>query len=168
MSGRYVDGGYFLKNTQVSETQEFKRVFTRTVPNISFNQMLVVELFCYRGDEVDPEWIDIDPSQFSSNIKLMRIPTWVNSGNYTSICHLHADISHLPKIPQINPFGQIFHKMEMSVILLFGLTELQAQLSWIEDVSIFLPIIPVFMLNSAPLSRVLSIGKNVKFCRLDN
>jgi len=45
-------------------------------------------------------------------------------------------MSNLPKIPQISPFGETYYKQEVSVVLLFGLTELQAQLLWIENVSI--------------------------------
>jgi len=67
----------------------------------------------------------------------VRTELGLNSDSYTFVCGLQADISHLPMIPQVNPSGETFYKMEMSVILLFGLTELQVQLSWIEDVSIF-------------------------------
>ena len=58
------------------------------------------------------------------------------SGSYTSVCQLCVDISNAPKIPEITSSGDLSYRMEVSVILLFGLTELQAQVAWIENVSI--------------------------------
>jgi len=71
---KWADGmltvGHFFKNTQVSETQEFRKSFSRIVSNTTFNTTLVVELFCYRGNNADPEWIDVDTSQSLPNINL--------------------------------------------------------------------------------------------------
>lgn len=110
---------------------------------------------------MDRRWLQLVIVQYQT---LAHTKLGLVSASYTSVFRLHADISHLPRIPQVNPLGEIYYNTDVSVILLFGLTELQAQLSWIENVSIFLWF-TVLKLNSASLDRVLSVGKNAKYYR---
>lgn len=72
------DRGHFLKNTKISETQEFSRPFVQFISNASFVQTLGVEIFCYRGNDVNPEWSDVDPSQSSSKfcLQLKRLSAY--------------------------------------------------------------------------------------------
>jgi hypothetical protein len=50
-----------------------------------------------------------------------------------------ADISRVKQTltPQVGPNANIYYELEYSVVLLFGLTELKALISWMEDVSFF-------------------------------
>ena len=52
-----------FKNTQVSETQEFRRSFSQSASNGASLKSLGVEIFSYRGNKVNPEWMDVDNSQ---------------------------------------------------------------------------------------------------------
>lgn len=36
-----------------------------------------------------------------------------------------------------SPQGKTYYRVEFKVILLFGLTELKAQISWLEDVCVY-------------------------------
>ena len=54
--------------------------------------------------------------------------------NYTQICSIKADLSHIVT-PQSKVDGKYYH-IDFDIILLFGLTELKAQLAWLEKVRI--------------------------------
>ena len=56
--------------------------------------------------------------------------------NYTKLCTIEADLSRAPILTQPKATGkEIFYTVHYDVILLFGTTELQAQLAWMENVS---------------------------------
>ena len=58
------------------------------------------------------------------------------AGNYTKLCTIEADLSGVPLLPQPKVAGQgSFYSVDCDIILLFGLTELKAQLAWQENVS---------------------------------
>ncbi|EDR07872.1 uncharacterized protein LACBIDRAFT_294479 [Laccaria bicolor S238N-H82] len=63
-------------------------------------------ILCYRGELPDPEWLDVD-----------------------------ADVSRMkqPPLPRVDGTGGKYYRVDYDVILLFGLTELQAQVAWEED-----------------------------------
>lgn len=52
-------------------------------------------------------------------------------GSFFDLCVVTADTSKLPKPKIKNPRGS-HHEVSFEVVLLFGLTELKAQLAWIE------------------------------------
>lgn len=53
-------------------------------------------------------------------------------GSFFDLCTVSADTSKLPKPKIKNPRGS-HHEISFEVALLFGLTELKAQLVWIES-----------------------------------
>lgn len=56
---------------------------------------------------------------------------------FSTLCNVHADTSKVASTisPRRGYAGLQFYRQQFSIILMFGLTELQAQLSWKEDVS---------------------------------
>ena len=58
-------------------------------------------------------------------------------GNFSVLCNITADVtSAVQKLkPRRRPDGRTFYQFDFKVILLFGLTELRAQLKWSENVS---------------------------------
>jgi hypothetical protein len=59
-----------------------------------------------------------------------------NIENYTRLCTIKIDLSHLPLPPLLKPSGEgIYYHLDFEVILLFGLTELKALVAWKENVS---------------------------------
>ena len=64
--------------------------------------------------------------------------------NYTKLCTIEIDLSHLPLSSRPKYFGRgNFYRLEYDIILLFGLTELKAMVSWKQDVGLLL-----FLLHS--------------------
>jgi hypothetical protein len=56
---------------------------------------------------------------------------------FATLCSIEADTSQMITAmkPRRGRGGVFFYQQEFSVVLLFGLTELKAQISWVEDVS---------------------------------
>ncbi|KAG1734631.1 hypothetical protein EDB19DRAFT_1896424 [Suillus lakei] len=105
------------KGIAVSETKEFRKDFITEVVDRSACDMITTEIVCYRGNSPNPRWTDSEPGMFST------------------LCNVHADTSKVARTisPRRGYAGLQFYRQEFSIVLMFGLTELQAQLSWKED-----------------------------------
>ncbi|KAF9262570.1 hypothetical protein L218DRAFT_391751 [Marasmius fiardii PR-910] len=104
------------KHTRVSETKEFRAVFVRQSHARTDLRSLPVELLSYRGDAVTPKW------------------TNVNGDEYRLLCTVKADTRQISNaLPTLHGPKGTYFCLEFDVVLLFGLTELKAQLSWRED-----------------------------------
>jgi hypothetical protein len=63
---------------------------------------------------------------------------------YATICYIGANTSQISKNlkPRLSSgAGRIYYALELEVILLFGLTELKAQIAWKEEVRFLIPTI---------------------------
>jgi hypothetical protein len=56
---------------------------------------------------------------------------------FSTLCRVNADVSAVPKVIKINPEGEQYSEQIARIVLLFGLTELKAQLCWDQDVRVF-------------------------------
>jgi len=103
-----------MKGVQVSEQQEFRQSFLKDRNSRSQLTNVKESILEYRGDILDPEWMDKEPARF------------------TTMCHVIADTSTFARSlrPQQAPGGGDYYRLDFDVILLFGLTELKAQISW--------------------------------------
>jgi hypothetical protein len=54
------------------------------------------------------------------------------------LCSVTADTSRIPKTmtARLSTSGNVYYQQQFSIVLLFGLTELKAQLRWMENVRI--------------------------------
>lgn len=57
---------------------------------------------------------------------------------FTSLCTISADTSAVVKTPKVGPCGDVYYTQYFEVVLLCGLTELQAQIRWTQDVCIII------------------------------
>ena len=57
---------------------------------------------------------------------------------FSTLCHIEADISAVPKVIKRNKSGVLYFEQLARVVLLFGSTELKAQLCWDQDVCCFI------------------------------
>ncbi|KAG1830176.1 hypothetical protein EV424DRAFT_1315773 [Suillus variegatus] len=131
------------KGTAVSETKEFSKSFITEVVDRSACNMITTEVICYRGDSPSPRWTDLEPGMFST------------------LCNVHADTSKVARTisPRRGYAGLQFYRQEFSIILMFGLTELQAQLCWKEDVSASRDLAPRCDIDARAMFRGLNEGK---------
>ncbi|EED83869.1 predicted protein [Postia placenta Mad-698-R] len=80
---------------------------------------------CYTGQLNHPRWTDLEPA-------LTRA---TSSEAFTSLCTVEGDTSLVPHVPKDGPNG-VYYTQDFHLILSFGLTELKAQLSWRENLTV--------------------------------
>lgn len=101
--------------TAVSGETEFRHNFNRESETklTEFHQ----DILCYRGELPQPQWLDVDPDM------------------YKRVCDITVDLSRMeqPPLPKVDGTKGKFYRVSYDVILLFGSTELQAQVAWKED-----------------------------------
>jgi len=82
----------------------------------------------------------------------------INIENYTTLCTLEVDISQLPMSYYSKYSGEgTFYRVDYDIVLLFGLTELQAMVAWKENVGPFFALLHPFCLQNV-VGRVLNDG----------
>ncbi|KAK2462913.1 hypothetical protein APHAL10511_005111 [Amanita phalloides] len=123
MSGELRIDGVFsdilLKGTAVSEETEFRKSYCADIPRSAFDAdgSIQLDLKCYRGRAAKPPfWIDCEKEFFEEN------------------CNIKADLTSLKRhLTLQRNGGREYYTIELDVVLLFGLTELKAQIAWMED-----------------------------------
>lgn len=105
------------KGEQVSEDKAFRKEFITESASKSTFDMISTDIVCYRGDNPSPRWIDSEPEK------------------YSNLCTVYADTSQVAKTvsPRKGFGGLQFYRQEFSLVLMFGLTEHKAYISWMED-----------------------------------
>jgi len=96
--------------------KEFRESYYRESSTTADFRAGSYHVWCYRGNIVPPKWHDID------------------TNNYTKLCTIEADLSRVPLLPRPTASGYgSFYRVDYDIILLFGLTELKAQVAWKEN-----------------------------------
>ncbi|KIM86827.1 hypothetical protein PILCRDRAFT_4705 [Piloderma croceum F 1598] len=105
------------KGTRVTEDIEFERSYFEDRIAVEYCDRITTDILCYRGESQDPAWRDIEPEMFST------------------LCHITADTSQMAKAlrPLHGPGGTRYYRLSYRIVLLFGLTELKAQIDWMEN-----------------------------------
>jgi len=100
------------RRTKVQETKEFRRSFRRE----SLDKLFDVsdDILCFQGDGSTPEWVDVERDHFSV------------------LCSIETNMSHISR-SVMSSFGIQHYKVDYDIILMFGMTELKAQLCWKEN-----------------------------------
>lgn len=118
LSGRQLLPGSFdillAKGTRTSEDEERAGTYcihTNQAANLNEINDTVI---CYRGNLKEPHWMDVDAKMFST------------------LCTVHADTSHVLKETRNGP-GGLYYELVFKIVLLCGLTELKAQIRWMEN-----------------------------------
>ncbi|KAF8181796.1 hypothetical protein BJ912DRAFT_1145353 [Pholiota molesta] len=105
------------KNTQVQETKEFRRPYVNEADSVDDLMNITMVISCYRGSVAQPKWKDVDKN------------------NYTTLCSIDVNVSVLPRVrlPKYGAQeGGFYYQANFDIVLLFGLTELKAQVAWKE------------------------------------
>ena len=78
--------------------------------------------------------------------------------SYSPVCTVVADTSSIPdsETSQLSAAGVKYYRKEFDIILLFGMTELKAQIAWTENVSLMC--IEEYTFTKLTISRVLRSG----------
>ncbi|OCH89886.1 hypothetical protein OBBRIDRAFT_755931 [Obba rivulosa] len=108
----YAFSAILKKGTRVSEEQEFSRSYNFV--SVERMTQIAANIVCYRGSMGNPRWVDVEPNTFKT------------------LCTVSANVSDVPMKPLYGPRGD-YYKFEIDIVLLFGLTELKAQLRWVDE-----------------------------------
>ncbi|EIW80579.1 hypothetical protein CONPUDRAFT_105630 [Coniophora puteana RWD-64-598 SS2] len=104
------------KGTRVFETQEFSRWITDEGTSRSELKRRRGVITVYRGSKADPRWADEEEDMF------------------THLCTIKADATEAARNLQVQHRGShSYYRIAYRIILHFGLTELRAQLAWMEN-----------------------------------
>ncbi|KAF8333713.1 hypothetical protein F5887DRAFT_1259717 [Amanita rubescens] len=110
------------KDTKVEEEKEFRASYIFYLSSSAFNSLSLRtwsdKIICYRSrNDNAPIWIDVDPAHF------------------VNLCKVTADMTKVKNSikPQYSPHGSKYYALEFDIVLLLGLTELKAQIAWIEN-----------------------------------
>ena len=58
----------------------------------------------------------------------------MSKGSYEQVCTVEADTSTIVPTKKKSPAGETYYTMSYEIVLLFGLTELKAQIAYKENV----------------------------------
>ena len=79
-----------------------------------------------------PEWEDVEPGRVFGFpcyfVKSAQTP----KDKFETLCYVKADVSSAPYTSKLMETGKMGYKRNYDVILLVGLTELKAQIGWID------------------------------------
>jgi len=104
------------KGTKVLETRVIRkrvRVTREGAPETRAHARIIK----YDGNEKEPRWMDVQRDKFET------------------LCRVYGDISAAPSTPQAGSNGKMCYYREFDVVLLVGLTELKAQVRWVDSVT---------------------------------
>jgi len=104
------------KGTKVLESREIKRSMC-SVREGEPTKDILVQITKYDGNEEEPRWMDVETNRCET------------------LCHVVADISAAPYTSKVGRFGRTCFTRNLDVVLLVGLTELKAQIRWIDSMT---------------------------------
>jgi len=104
------------RGTRVLEDREIRQHFCSVSENVLLHHVSP-RITKYTGALVSPEWRDLEPDKFET------------------LCRVKADLSSASYTSKSNAAGKTAYSRSYDVILLVGLTELKAQIGWIDSVT---------------------------------
>ncbi|KAI8977709.1 hypothetical protein BD414DRAFT_580166 [Trametes punicea] len=107
-------GGRTPEGTRMQERQEVTETYYQEARDSRTLNSLAVDLLCYRGKDLHPRWTDVNPEMFAP------------------LCTIYADTSGVYRCPKQGTVER-YYVQEFEIVLICGLTELQAQIKWTED-----------------------------------
>lgn len=105
------------RGVKVKESTVFSRKYCTELTNLSMLSVFEVEIWCYRGGDVIPQWIQR------------------HADNFSTLCLVRADLSPLSGIVQskMSRDGKEYWTIVFSIEIHFGLTEFKARIKWVDN-----------------------------------
>ena len=149
-----------LQGTKVLEDREIRHSFCITARGEP-PQHASPRISKYTGDLTAPKWEDVEPGRvFIFPWHLVK-STQSSKGKFETLCHVEVDISGAPHTSNYTTEGGLGYRRDYDIILLVGLTELKAQVSWTDSRTVRVHIIPPVPIYS---SICVNLGDREKVC----
>ena len=127
----------------MSEAKEFRKPYFCESEDKDKLKNVSISIWCYCGAVAEPRWKDVDAGGFSSfptfsSSFFLPADVTMDADNYTKLCTIEVDLSHISLIPRYKGNGERgqYFRLDYDLVLLFGLTELKAQVAWKEGVCV--------------------------------
>lgn len=75
------------------------------------------------------------PVSTLTNLSRHRVPTTSTTEQFSTLCTVFADTTNVKKEKKTRANGSAYFRLDFQIVLLCGLTEFKAQISWVENVS---------------------------------
>ena len=122
----------FLKGTKVQEDREIRLSFCCSAKGAP-PQYVSPAITKYTGTLATPEWRDLEPGRVFTLSWYPAKSAYSRKDKFETLCYVKADISSAPYTSKPMTTGEMGCVRKYDVILLVGLTELKAQVSWIDS-----------------------------------
>ncbi|KIY67289.1 hypothetical protein CYLTODRAFT_461554 [Cylindrobasidium torrendii FP15055 ss-10] len=128
------------RGTKVKESTVFTRKYCTELTNLSMLSVFEVEVWCFRGGNGVPKWIERE------------------ADNFSTLCLVRADLSPLSGIVETKMArdGRKYWTIVFSIEIHFGLTEFKARIKWVDNVS------KCFFFSNAVLTGIIRDRPNSK------
>jgi hypothetical protein len=102
---------------KVKESTVFSRKYCTELTSLSTLSVFEVEIWCYRGGDEVPRWIERE------------------NGAFSTLCLVRANLSPLTNtaLPKVGKGGKQFWTIVFSIEIHFGLTEFKARIKWVDN-----------------------------------
>ena len=108
---------------------------------MSMLSVFEVEIWCYRGGNVVPKWIERQAGGFLASFRLPPLSdgSLLEIDDFSTLCVVRADLSLLSGSaePKRGRGGKTYWTIVFSVEIHFGLTEFKARIKWMDNVRFF-------------------------------
>ena len=122
-----------MQGTKVTEDREIRHSFRRVTED-GPAQHALPRIVKYTGTLTAPEWQDVEQGRALSFPWYLVRSAQSQIDKFETLCHVKADVSTAPHTSKYTTMGKISYERNYDVILLVGLTELKAQVSWTDSI----------------------------------
>jgi len=127
-----------LQGTKVLEDREIRHSFYMTSEDIP-PQHVFSRVVKYTGTLATPEWDDVEEGRVFSFPWYFVKSAQSQKDKFETLCFVEGDLSSAPYTSNLARTG---YKREYDIVLLVGLTELKAQVSWIDARTVRAHVVP--------------------------
>jgi hypothetical protein len=122
---------------KVKESTVFSRKYCTELTSLSTLAVFEVEIWCFRGGDVIPKWIERNSGAFSRAGAAVARKGGADARAadvFGTLCLVRADLSPLTATaqPKTGRNGKNFWTIVFSIEIHFGLTEFKARIKWVD------------------------------------
>lgn len=122
----------------MSEDKEFRKSFHIKEKHLSDLNTVKQDILCYYGSKSDPTWRDTERAFLLPHEAQCHCDMYIQADMYSKRFTVTADTRQATKSLVLHQGrnGKTYFSLNFDIIILFGRTEIKAQVCWIENVSV--------------------------------
>lgn len=119
----------------MKESTVFTRMYCTELTNLSMLSIFEVEIWCLRGGNDIPKWINRHDGRNFHNLTDSLIFSLVYSDKFSTLLVVQADLSLLNASaePKVGKNGKKYWTIVFFVEIHFGLTEFKVRIKWMDN-----------------------------------